>query len=111
MLSGDGLWHAAGQDALEMLPRKGVLPLQEEGAGELQADADQRGIGHQHFAEGGDRLVEKIVAPILISLDGRLLGRSHSLLEQGVEVLGGGGEGQENGKGEDENTHGMASED
>ena len=58
------LRHAAGQHGLEMAPGKGVLPLEEEGAGEFEADADQIGVGHQHLAEGGDGLIKQCVAAV-----------------------------------------------
>ena len=56
----------AGQHALEMVLRQPVLALEEEGAGELEADADEVRAVHQHRAEGGDGLVEQGGPPVLV---------------------------------------------
>ena len=64
----DLVGHVAGQDRLEVLPRQTVLAFQEEGAGQLQAHADEVRIVDQHGVEGGDRLVEQGIAAILVRL-------------------------------------------
>ena len=48
-----------------MAPGERVLALEEEGAGEFEADAHQRGTPDEHGAEGGDRLVQQIVSSFL----------------------------------------------
>ena len=89
-VDGDVPGHAAGQDPLEVPLGQPVLALEEEGAGQFQAHPDQRGIGHQHLAEGGDRGVEQLTAPVAFR-PARLLHRLHALAEQGGKVLGPGG--------------------
>ena len=83
-VEGHRLWNLAGQDLLEVTLGQPVLSLQEEGPGEFQAQPDQRGVRHQHLAEGGDRLVEQPVALVTFSQVSRL----HALAEQGGKVLG-----------------------
>ena len=102
----DRLRHAAGQHGLEMAPGKGVLTLEIEGAGKLEADADETGVRHQHLAEGGDRLVKQCVAAVFVLLHDSLLHRLHALLEQGAHVLSGGGKGEQQEQGRKETAHG-----
>ena len=87
MVHRDRLRHAAGQHRLEMAPGEGVLSLEVEGAGELEADADQAGIRNQHLAEGGDRLVEKRVAAVFVRGRGGGLDGGHPLAKQGFKVV------------------------
>ena len=93
-----------GQHDFEMPPREAVLFLEEEGAGEFEPDPDEGGIGDQHLAEGGDRLVEQLVA--LVGLGpGRLGQGGHSLPEQRAHVLGGGGKGKQEDQGKAQSAH------
>ena len=57
--------RVAGQNLLEMPRRELVLVLEEERAGEFEADADQPGLRDQHGVEGDDRLVEQGVAGVV----------------------------------------------
>ena len=54
--------------------RQTVLALEEEGAAELKADAEEFRTADQHAVEGGDGLVEQRVALLLV--DARLLRRA-----------------------------------
>ena len=56
-----------------MPPGQRVLALEEEGAGKLQADADQLGPPDQHGAQNDDGLVQQRVPPLLV--DAALLRR------------------------------------
>ena len=71
-----------------MPPRQPVLLLEEEGAGELEPDADQLGLLDQDRAERGDGLVEKLLALVGLGARGQLHG-SHAYPEAGGgEILG-----------------------
>ena len=76
---------------LELPARQPVLPLEEEGAAELEPDADQLRAPDQHGVEGGDRLVEQLV-PLLLrhARPVRCADRREAVGEQrvGVDRLG-----------------------
>ncbi len=72
---------------------EGVLPLEIEGAGQLQADANEAGVDHQHPAEDGDRLVEQLVPPVAFGRHGGL-DRLHAIAKHAAEILRCGGEGK-----------------
>ena len=101
----DLVGHVAGQDGLEVLPGQPVLSFQEEGVGQLQAHPHEVRVVDQHGVEGGDGLVEQRVAAVLVRLDIRLLDRGHAVAEQGVEILGRGGEGEEEDQGCNDAAH------
>ena len=71
-----------------MAPRQPVLAFEEEGAGELEPDADQLGPLDQDRAERGDRLVEKRLALVGLGARGLLDGEHAHLKAGGVLVLG-----------------------
>ena len=61
-VGGDRLGHVARQHLFEMPPRQRVLLLQEEGAREFEPHPHKLRAVHQDRAEGGDGLVELLVA-------------------------------------------------
>ena len=78
----------AGQHMLEMPPGELVLSLEEEGAGELQPNADELGPADQHGSEEIDRLVKQLVALVLRHARPLgSLGRLHPRPEQSGHIL------------------------